>query len=353
MRDFRLRSDITRAVVNGFAYALGIDPGDTPPPTQGYTLAYSPGEEDDPDTYVFHVVVSHERLRAVVSRAFELLGEQVYGIVEIGSRDAYRSVDVYVGEEAVPRNQFVTVWSEFQTLLLEDSAIAAGANSEDPFVEIFLDHYKGLYIHVPPDTRDEVETMLQSFGLDEVAQTWPDSEEDSSAGEDADWVARTRPILDLQDEYSPDVDELLLQLRHEWNLELNVDPQANVDDGGRELGPTLWHAVIVVGDTGGDPEIGGYVSVWATASSLTEMEQLIQRALEDHPQWEYVETYTIDRVAFDERPDELADLPPRRTQSQIHLVQIDPWPEPPPDVFDSSTPPAPGAPGDSSSGEGP
>ena len=32
---------------------------------QGYTIAYTPGEEDEPDTYAFHVVVSHERVRSV------------------------------------------------------------------------------------------------------------------------------------------------------------------------------------------------------------------------------------------------------------------------------------------------
>lgn len=331
MRDFRIRADLKRASIDGFAFPLGIVPGDLKPPSQGYTLSYTPGEEDEPDTYVFHIVVTHERLAPILHRSFELLADEVYGIVEIGSRDAYRSVDVYVGEDAVQLGDFLRTWKDYEVLLLEDGAIAAGANSEEPFVEIFLDHSKGLYIHVPLTMREEVETMLQSFDLEEVAQTWSDPEGEASA------ATTVRPILDLQDEYSPDIDELLLQLRHDWQLELNVDPQANVDEGGRELGQTLWHAVVVVQDAGGDPEIGGYVSIWATAPSLTEMEGLIEQALNDFPQWRFVEVYTVDRVAFDERPEELADLPPKRNETTIHLVQIDPWPEPPPDVRGSSS----------------
>jgi len=37
------------------------------------------------------------------------------------------------------------------------------------------------------------------------------------------------------------------------------------------------------------------------------------------------EIYTLDRVAFDERPDELADLRPNQRQSKVHLVRIEPW----------------------------
>jgi hypothetical protein len=55
------------------------------------------------------------------------------------------------------------------------------------------------------------------------------------------------------------------------------------------------------------------------------MEELIDEALDDYPQWRFETIYTIDRVAHDERPDELADLPPRRDQPAVHLVRIDEW----------------------------
>jgi hypothetical protein len=396
MRDFRLRSDLQRAVIGGFALPLGIDPGTMAAPVQGYTLAYTPGSGsrrgvengreggdedtagepigaaeddaeggDDPDTYVFHIVVSHEQLAPLVRSAFALLPEQVYGIVEIGSRDAYRSTDVYIGEEPISREEFIETWREFETLLLEDGTIGIGANSDEPFIEVFIDQWKGVAIHVPLDRREEVERVLHRLGLEEVPQTWGAGGEDEEGGGES----HVRPVLDLQDEYSPDIDELLLLLRQRWRLELNVDPETNVDERGRNLGLTLWHAVVIVEDTApsahapsartgsgprtgprsdpgsrpqksaagrdghaddltDEPDGGAYASIWATASSLAEMSQLIDQALEDHRRWRFAEIYTIDRVAYDERPDQLADLPPRRFQPQVHFVEIDPWTRP-------------------------
>jgi hypothetical protein len=52
---------------------------------------------------------------------------------------------------------------------------------------------------------------------------------------------------------------------------------------------------------------------------------MIQSAIEKYPQWEFGEIFTIDRVAFDERPDELADLRPSRREPQVHLITIEPW----------------------------
>src|SRR6185503_5211288 len=143
MRGFRIRSDLTRRVIDGYALPLGIDAEHIKPPRQGYTLNYTQGEEDEPDTYAFHIVVSHEKLGKIVHRAFDLLPDQVYGIVEIGSRDAYRSTDVYIGEELISTEDFLTTWKHFEPILMEDGSIAAGANSDEPFIELFLDQWKG------------------------------------------------------------------------------------------------------------------------------------------------------------------------------------------------------------------
>ncbi len=330
MDDFRLRTDLTRAIVDGFALPLGIQPiaglpgGGLRAPTQGYTLTYTPGEEDDPDTYTFHIVVSHERLAELIHRAFGLLPEEVFAIVEIGSRDAYRQMDVFLGGESVTREQFLSTWRQYETILLEDASIAAGANSDEPFVEVFIDQWKSVSIHVPLDMRDEVEAILHSLGLEEVAQTWPPEtdEQREAAG------SHICPVLDLTDPYAADIDELLLNLRHEWRLELNVDPDDNVDEGGRRLGMTLWQALVII-ESEDEPDAGAYMSIWATAGSLTQMMQIVEHAVQSQPGWQFSEVYTVDRVAFDERPDELADLPPRRTQPEIHLIQIDPWDEDP------------------------
>ncbi|MDY7107155.1 MAG: hypothetical protein SYC29_00820 [Planctomycetota bacterium] len=327
MRSFRLRSNLKRAAIGDFALPLGLVPGDVDPPQQGYTVDYAAGEDDEPDTYLFHVVVSHERLAPLLERAFALLPRDVYGIVEIGSRDAYRSADVYMGQEPIPRDEFRAGWKQYQPFLLEDGSIGAGANSEEPFLEIFLDQWKGLSLHVPLSMRGDIEDMLDEFGLNEVSATWPAMDDEASEK-----ALRLRPVLELEDAYSPDVDELLLQLRHVWNLELNVDPDTNVDEAGRALGRTLWHAMVII-ESADEPDAGAYVSIWATAGSLTEVERLIDSALASSPNWRFVEVYTIDRVAYDERPDELTDLPPKREKSEVHLVSFERWPgSPDPDA---------------------
>lgn len=334
MKDFHLRTDLERVYIGDFALPLGLAPapGRLQAPEQGYTVAFVPGEDDEPDTYTFHVVVSYERLAPILHRAFELLPDEVYAIVEIGSRDAYRSTDTYISEDAISLDEFLDTWKQYQPFLLEDGSIAAGANSEEPFVEVFIDQWKGIAIHVPTDRREEVEEMLRTCNLEEVVQTWPDMEADESLlDEENEESSQIRSVLDTRDENAPDVDELLLDLRHDWKLELNIDKDSNIDEGGRDLGSTLWHAVVIVDSTADSPtangelDKGGYASIWATAASLGDMEQMIERALEEHPQWAFGEIYTIDRVAFDERPDELGDLHPGRREPQVHLVTIEPW----------------------------
>lgn len=319
MRDYRLRTDIQRESIGDFALPLGIKPNGLEQPVQGYTLTYTPGEEDVPDSYAFHIVVSHERLKPILDKAFELLPNDVSGIIEIGSRDAYRATDVYLGREPIPKADFRLLWEIFEPFLLEDCSIGAGANSEEPFIELFLDQWKGLSIHVPLEQRDAVEAMLHSFGLEEVPQTWQGEENELSEG-----ASEIRPVLQLDDEFSPDVDELLLQMRHAWDLSLDIDPERNEDEGGRDLGLTLWHAVVIA-EAADKPENGAYISIWVTASSANEVEELIEEAMRPRTDWIVTDWYSMDRIAFDDRPDSLSKLPPRPTEKKVHLVEVEPW----------------------------
>ena len=106
-----------------------------------------------------------------------------------------------------------------------------------------------------------------------------------------------------------------------------------MDDSGRNIGPTLWHALVIVesatGESGPDgmPK-GAHASIWATAGSLRDMEHLIEAALAKQPQWTISDVYTIDRVAFDERPESLAQLPAGRRLPEVHLMTIEPWDAP-------------------------
>lgn len=346
MRDYRIRTDIQRVVIDGFAFPLGYapKPDEVTPPTQGYTLTYNVAEMDETDTYSFHVVVSHQHLKTLLHTAFSLLPEHVYGIVEIGSRDAYRSLDTYLGaDEPLSKDEFLQVWNAFESFLIEDSAIAAGANAEEPFVEVFLDQWKGVMIHVPAEMKPHVEQMLNGLGIEEVPETWHDEEDEQSPSDPWDDALEDetslRPVLDVSDEFMPDVDELLLQLRHAWKLELNVDPRTNIDEAGRPLGQTLWHAVVLVDDASGNANVGAYCDVWATAGSLAEVEQMILDALAQTPEWTLSEIFTIDRVAFDERPDTLVQLTPADRRSRIHSLTFDRWHEPPSTQPPSNPPP--------------
>ncbi len=320
MREFQLRGDLQRAEIEGYKFPLGIEPVSLGAPKQGYTLEYTPGEEGDPDTYAFHVVVSHDRLIPIIADAFELLPAEVVPIVEIGSRDAYRALDVFVASEPVPVADFLDTWARFEAVLLEDGSIGAGANAEEPFIEVFLDTWKGLLINVPIGMRREVERLLARHDLREVLETWPHDLDRSPEP-----PSQLREVLRTEDDESPDLDEILLQLREVWGLELDVDPDVNVDESGRKLGMVLWHA-IVLATREGRPGKGAYITFWATAKNLAEMERLVGEHVDGKlPEWRVDGFFSVDRVAFDERPDELSHLVLRRNDAQVHLAAVDEW----------------------------
>jgi len=316
MDPFDLRPDIERAVIDGFALALGIGATDITPPAVGYTIAYTAGTDDEPDTYSFYVAVSHERVAPILTKAFSLLPRKVSAIVEISSRDAYRQTDVFLSREELTGREFLDTWQTWQSILLEDGSIGAGANSEDPFVEVFLDQWKGISIIVPLDMRHEVEKILKSMGLHEVPETW-DVGDDNALDS-----VKIRPVLASLNGASADIDDVLMELRHTWDMELNIDPETNLDDGGRSLGLTLWHAVLGVHAADDATQVAD-MWVWATAGSLDELDLLIERMLGETDEWVLDEIYSTDRVAYDERPDELAELEPRREHVEVHLVSIE------------------------------
>ena len=317
--EFRIRQDLKRLVLGDYQLPLGVRETKLDPPTQGFTVRFQEGKGDDPDTYLFHAVVSHDRLRPLIDAAFNLLPKEVTAVVEIGSRDAYRMVDVYLGEEPMPLVEFLRTWYDFEEVLLEDVTIGVGANAEDPWVDVFIDTWKGVVISIPVDMRDEVQAMLEELGLTEVELTW-DEKEDSIDDEEliSDGVLAT-------EETRPDLEELLLELRERWILELNIDRETNVDEAGRHLGMTLWHAVVFATNSDGEENRGANIILWMTAGSLAQAEELIEDALLDHPELVFESIYTMDRVAFDDRPNSLAHLPPTRRRAAMHEITVEPW----------------------------
>jgi hypothetical protein len=324
--DFRLRSDLQRLTIGEYQLPLGVRETKLSAPSQGYTVRFQEGKNDDPDTFLFHAVVSHDRLRPLIDAAFNLLPKEVTPVVEIGSRDAYRTVDVYLGEEPMPLVEFLRVWYEFEEILLEDVTIGVGANAEEPWVDVFIDTWKGVVISVPVDMRDEVEGLLSELGLAEVEATWDEQEEQGSLLDEEELVSES--VLDLSDN-RPDLEELLLELRERWMLELNIDRETNVDEAGRHLGMTLWHAVVFATAADGQEGRGANIVLWMTAGSLAQAEELIEDALLDHPEFVFESIYTMDRVAYDDRPQSLSHLPPTRRRAAVHEMVIEPWLAPP------------------------
>ena len=324
MREYKIRNDLERAVIDGFALPLGIQPINLPSPTQGYTLEFHEGEEGEPDTFSFHIVSSHDRMVGLVREALGLLPEQVTPIMEVGSRDAYRSVDVFMGREPIAFESFLEIWEGFEPVIMEAASIGVGANSEEPFVEVFLDSWKGLLIHVAVDNKETVERMLRRHSLREVEETWPDSLDEVLSP-----PSHVRDVLAIEDDQSPDLDEILLQVRECWGLELDVDPDTNVDEAGRELGSTLWHSIAVCLDLNSDDTnehpSGGYITFWLTAKNTAEVDRLARERLQIENRWLLQSFYTLDRVAFDERPEALDHLPMKGRKSEVHLVEEDPW----------------------------
>ncbi len=317
--EFRIRQDLKRLVLGDYQLPLGVRETNLAPPAQGFTVRFQEGKGDDPDTYLFHVVVGHDRLRALIDAAFNLLPKEVTPVVEIGSRDAYRMVDVYLGEEPMPLVEFLRTWYEFEEILLEDVTIGVGANAEEPWVDVFIDTWKGVVISIPVELRDEVEAMLAGLGLTEVEATWNELEDSI---DDEDLVSDT--VLDTE-ENRPDLEELLLELRERWMLELNIDRETNVDEAGKHLGMTLWHAVVFATNSDGEEGRGANIVLWMTAGSLAQAEGLIEDALLDHPELVFESIYTMDRVAYDDRPNSLGSLPPTRRRAGMHELTIEPW----------------------------
>jgi len=62
-----------------------------------------------------------------------------------------------------------------------------------------------------------------------------------------------------------------------------------------------------------------------TAGSLAQAEELIEDALLDHPDLVFESIYTMDRVAYDDRPQSLSHIPPTRRRAAVHEITIEPW----------------------------
>jgi len=309
MRRAQINDNLERKIVEGFEFPLGVAPVAEMRPLPGYTEEFeaadgaesgsyepAPGEdwEEWPDRFVYDVVVSAKRIRALCRGLFAMLPPRVYPILDILGTDAFREVDPYLAYDLVGIEKFLDGLSSYDDWLYEDGLVGFGAMSLDPFIYIFVDEHKIVTVRVSLEFKERVEKLLAAFDL---------SAQEEVRGADA-VEHEHRTVLAAADEEAELLvaDEIVERLRDHWNLQLNVDITKNLDAEGNELGITGWQCVVrcsMAGDEG-----DSYAEVLVTADSLDSAERLSVDAVSgqapDGAGWTEMDVIRADRVTPDQ-----------------------------------------------------
>jgi hypothetical protein len=289
----RVDTSIERTVVDGFSFPLGVYPVEPMQPKAGYIVEFEPadggeeggegggtaeesqsaggGWEEWPDRYVFDVVISSERLEALVRALLALLPGRVYPILDYLGLDAYREVDPYISYDLVGMERFVDALRRYRGFFFEDGLCGFGAMIDEPFLYMFVDEHKILTVRAEPALKEKIEKLLQAFDLEVV---------EAPAGADA-AAHEHRGVLVTPDD-RPDLltaDEIVEQLKDEWRLVLNVDPELNQDDEGKDLGATPWHCLVRCAND--DDEKPRYAEVFLISENLRQADELALDAAEE------------------------------------------------------------------------
>jgi hypothetical protein len=120
-----------------------------------------------------------------------------------------------------------------------------------------------------------------------------------------------------------DTDQLLMDLRAAWDLELDVDPDRNLDGQGRNIGRTLWNGVVYMDqeDVAGRRQAWGHF--WGVAASRREMEAMVIECVETQGDWELLDVLSLDRAAFDDRPEVLNDVPTHLPERGVLIWRVE------------------------------
>jgi len=270
---------IQRASTGSFTFPLGVYPVEPLTPRAGYVAEFEPADggedpgdwEEWPDRYVYDVVVTATRLRALCRSLFALLPGRVYPILDVLGNDAYREVDPYIAYDPVGIERFIDVVHDHGSWLFEDGLVGFGAMSDAPFVYVYVDEHKVVTVRVESELKEQVEKTLAAFDL----TADPDATGVDGASHEHRGVLMCPPD-------QPDMmtaEEIVEDLLDLWRLELNVDRAGNVDDAGKPLGVTGWRALVRV-TPDDESEAERYAEVVITAGSLAEVEQLALDAVD-------------------------------------------------------------------------
>jgi hypothetical protein len=198
---------------------------------------------------------------------FSLLPGRVYPILDVLGRDAFREVDPYITYDLVGTDRFLNACRWLRDFLFEDGLVGFGAMSEEPFFYIFIDEHKIVTIRCEPLLKEKVEKILTAFDLQAMSDP---AGADSASHEHRGVLSAPPEEADLLDG-----DQVLEFLRDDWTLVLNVDPETNLDDEGKELGVTGWKCTLR-GENEGETR---YAVMVLTASCYRVMEDLAIQTL--------------------------------------------------------------------------
>lgn len=273
---------IERVVLGSFAFPLGSYPVEPMRPKPGYTTQFEPADGDDqgeeweewPDRYVFDAVLSHERVEPFVRALLALMPPRIYPILDVLGHDAFREIDPYISYDLLPLDRMYDALRQFHDLFFEDGMVGFGAMSEDPFLYVFVDEHKIVTIRAATALKEKIERLLNAFDLEAM----PDpAGADSAAHEHRGvlWAPDDRPELLT-------AEDIVEQLRDQWRLVLNIDPEQNVDDDQNPLGITCWRCLVRCEKESddGEPMSVRYAEALVTAECLREAEDLTFDALE-------------------------------------------------------------------------
>ncbi|MCL4220383.1 MAG: hypothetical protein KJZ65_03335 [Phycisphaerales bacterium] len=304
---------LERVQVGAMRFPLGVYPVEPIDPTQGYAVEFeaADGAEDGsdleewPDRYVYDIVISVERLPALLLQLLALMPPRVFPILDFIGHDEFREIDPYISYEQLGMDQLLDATRQFEGFFYEDGMCGFGAMSEEPFFYLFVDEHKILTIRVEPDLKPKVDKLLEAFDLEQTNE---------SAGVDT--VAHEHRSVLVIPEGSVSAlgpEEIVGHLRQEWRLTLNIDPESNVDDEGRELGLTAWRAVVRCDqDEPGSPR---YREIFLFAGNLSQAEALAMSACgeeepeapgEEGSEWLDVAVLALDRLGDDRLREALA-----------------------------------------------
>jgi hypothetical protein len=263
---------IDRVIMGDVAFPLGVYPVEAFEPVLGYAVDFESADLDNgsddeldqwPDRYVYDIVVPATRLRTVCYQLITMMPGRIFPILDYMGHDAFREIDPYIAYEPIGQDRFLDAFRRYQPFLLEDGMCGFGAMSESPFMYFFVDEHKVITVRVETAIKERVDRVLEAL---EIAQTAEPAGADAAAHEHRTALATPDDRPDLLSS-----DEAVEWLREEWRLTLNVDPEINLDDGGRELGFTPFRC-LVRWMPDGQPQYGEIIAV---ASCLAEAEELV------------------------------------------------------------------------------